>query len=156
MQGVKLKAGVFGLILVGTTLGYQQLNQAWQARQDKVRWLDGETACQLGQQVCQASDSSGVIRVSTPARRMITDSPFELIVELEQFDARQLSLQLEGVDMFMGVSRYRLLEQDDGRYGLSLRLPACSEQQMRWRASVIAETALGQVGYRFEFDASRS
>lgn len=142
------------LVLGGTYLAAQW----WQSREQQITWLpaahNSAKACELSQSACRATDGERLIAVSSDSDVFAPDTAFSVEVTLEQLEADVVWLQLEGITMYMGVSRYRLERQPDGKYAMSLRVPTCSEQRMRWQGKILVERSEQPVyGQRFEFEA---
>lgn len=144
--------GLCSLVLV-SAVGVRLAANYLQGQQDDVQWLQPDGMCRLGTQPCRFGTDQGALQVMTSVAQFETGTPFELVVALDQLPAEQIWVQLEGVDMFMGISRYRLLQRDDGAYAVTLRLPTCSEQTMTWRAHVMAQVGEQTLGSRFEFQS---
>jgi hypothetical protein len=125
----------------------------WQARQNNVQWLVSKEPCQFGFETCQGSNNDVTISVDSSSEHLTAKEPFDITVTIEDLALDQVWLELEGINMYMGISRYRLQPLGDGKFGMTLRLPTCAVDEMNWKASILAEHREKITGYQFEFVA---
>lgn len=159
MPASGLKYAVIALLItLSAAMSYPHLYQWWQARQNSVQWLTPQQPCRFGSGICVASDGLHTLSVSTTSEHLTAKQAFEIEVTINNLTTKHLApkhmwLELEGINMYMGVSRYRLEHRGGNRYGMSVRLPTCTVKQMNWRASILAQDTEKTVGYQFEFTA---
>lgn len=125
----------------------------WQARKDSVQWLEAQELCQFGKATCVGSKNNISISVDASSEQLTAKEPFDITVTIDNLDSDQVWLELEGINMYMGVSRYRLQPLGDGQFGMTLRLPTCAVDEMNWKASILADHNEMVTGYQFEFAA---
>jgi len=128
---------------------------AWDA-DALYEWLSGDVEyvaappCDLHQRPCPAALGDG-----TPVLFSISPRPvpvmqklrFELNATLPP-DAKQVVLELYGLNMNMGRYRYTLEAVEPGRYRGEGMIPSCVAQ-MQWRANIIAEAPTRRIGTYF-------
>jgi hypothetical protein len=123
-----------------------------------VSWYPADTPCDLQQSACTATLGEAQrlsLAIDAPAGiRALERLP--LTVTLEGIEAEAVRVDFVGRDMAMGLHRYPLEAQGDGRYQGVGQVPICTEAVMPWRAQVVVETADGRLGSRFDFDVERS
>ncbi len=59
-------------------------------------------------------------------------APSELVVRWHEPFSDTLQLSLRGLEMEMGIVKYRLSKQPDGSFSGTLLLPVCSQDAMTW------------------------
>jgi len=77
--------------------------------------------------------------------------PLTASVQLDQLVADTLILDLQGVDMFMGVNQYPLTRTTEGRFQTQLQLPVCTTGRMQWRARLLLQRGGQQEFVDFTF-----
>ncbi|EWG98072.1 hypothetical protein [Halomonas sp. BC04] len=123
-----------------------------------IAWYDAAAPCEFHRSSCQvmlgdarylslAADAPGGIR----ALELLP-----LTVTLEGVEATAVHVDFVGRDMDMGLHRFPLEAQDNGRYEGVAQVPICTEATMAWLAQVVVETTDGRLGSRFDFTVERS
>ena len=77
--------------------------------------------------------------------------PFRLSIEAPQATAVFASFAMRGMEM--GLNRYRLLQQPDGRWTAEVTLPVCVQGRSDWLMLVEVMETDGERRYRLEFSA---
>ena len=77
--------------------------------------------------------------------------PFGLSIEAPQATAVFASFAMRGMEM--GLNRYRLLQQPDGRWTAEVTLPVCVQGRSDWLMLVEVIETGGERRYRLEFSA---
>ncbi len=125
---------------------------------DGVRWYPEEAGCDLAQGPCRAAlGERGSLSLDLGAEgevRALEILP--MTVALEGVEAESVVVDFIGRDMEMGLHRYPLTRQDDGRFRGDGQIPICTEQVMPWRARVIVDQGDERLGSGFNFDVERS
>lgn len=120
----------------------------------QVRWYPEAPGCELSAGPCLAElGSERRLALDLGVRgevRALQRMPLE--VTLEGVDAERVVVDFVGRDMEMGLHRYPLSADADGRYRGEGQIPICTEAIMPWRARVIIETADGKLGSGFDFE----
>lgn len=123
-----------------------------------IAWYAAAAPCELHRSSCQAM-LGGARRLSLAADAPNGIRALELLpltVTLEGVEATAVHVDFVGRDMDMGLHRFPLEAQDDGRYEGLAQVPICTEATMPWLANVVVETADGRLGSRFDFTVERS
>jgi len=123
-----------------------------------VDWYLATLPCELHQVGCSAHLGEGrsiSLQVDSPGGiRALETLP--LAVEVAGVSANAVSVDFVGRDMDMGLHRYPLRQQDNGRFEGVGQVPICTESVMHWQAEVVVETPQGRLGSRFDFTVERS
>ncbi|KAA0875056.1 hypothetical protein [Nitrincola tapanii] len=115
--------------------------------------------CDLHQGVCSAERGQIQLSLSMTPRPLVSLQPLDIHLELQGVEADWVQLDLQGVEMYMGLNQ-TLLQSVSSADAASTHLwsgqtelAVCTTGEMTWRAQVIF-SAEGQM-YRsaFEFDA---
>lgn len=110
--------------------------------------------CQLPQQQCSAIDGTRTIQLTVESDTLSSHQPIPVRVVLGGYNPSQVSIRLQGAEMYMGENSTPLQHQDDGSYRADIQLPVCTTGTMLWRAQVIIEQAGTSTGSWFDFEAS--
>lgn len=123
-----------------------------------VDWYLATLPCELHQTGCSADlgeERSVSLQVDSPdGVRALELLP--LAVHVAGVPVSAVSVDFVGRDMDMGLHRFPLSKQDNGRFEGFGQVPICTESAMRWQAEVIVETPEGRLGSRFDFTVERS
>jgi len=93
----------------------------------------------------------GRISFAISPRDIPVIKPIRFQVELEGVDAREVEVDLQGVDMNMGYNRPRLNAKGEGRFEGDAIIPVCVRDAMEWEAKVLVRTDKGTVAAPFRF-----
>lgn len=66
--------------------------------------------------------------------------PLRITAQIEGAAVKDVLVDMQGVTMNMGITRFRLEPGDDGRYAGGGQLPICVRSRMDWRADVWLQT----------------
>ncbi|MGR2738405.1 hypothetical protein ACUY1T_08135 [Billgrantia sp. Q4P2] len=123
-----------------------------------VDWYFATLPCDLHQAACSASLGDGrTLTLSVEAPRGIHAlERLPLTVRVDGIEVRSASVDFVGRDMDMGLHRFPLSKQDNGRFEGVGQVPICTESVMPWQAQVVVETPEGRLGSRFDFTVERS
>ncbi|MFT5722609.1 MAG: hypothetical protein ACI9W6_002942 [Motiliproteus sp.] len=105
------------------------------------------------QQGCSAHRGEQQIRFFIDSAEIGSHAPLALRVDLQGFDAQQVDVEFQGLDMYMGELRVILERGSDHQYRAQGQLPACTTGAMTWRARVWITDADGRSGSWFDFTA---
>lgn len=115
--------------------------------------LAADPACDLRAGPCGLGlPGGGAIRLALAPRRLPVMEPLAITVVGEGVVLGDVSVSFEGVDMNMGVNRFVLGAEGDGRFVGSGVLPLCVRNRMQWQAVVLAETDRGPLTAPFRFE----
>lgn len=137
-------------LLLGLSLW---LGQSWLAQQNSSPLFAPQAGCQLPQQSCQANDGSRSIRFRIDSEELSSHQALPLQVWLEGFQPSQVTVKLQGVEMYMGENTATLKRQSDGSYRTKIQLPVCTTGTMLWRAQILITETGGMSGSWFDFEA---
>ena len=124
----------------------------------RVDWATGDAACDLRDSACEATLGEGRrlrLAMATPSGLRALE-PLPLTVSLEGIEAKAVHVDFVGRDMDMGLHRFPLEEQGDGRFQGVGQVPICTQAVMPWEARVVVETTAGRLGGKFDFEVERS
>lgn len=120
----------------------------------QVRRYPESQGCQLSAGPCMAElGDQRQLTLDLGVRgeiRALQRMPLE--VSLQGVKAERVMVDFVGRDMDMGLHRYPLSLEADGRYRGEAQIPICTETVMPWRARVVIETADGKLGSGFDFE----
>lgn len=123
------------------------------ARRSNVQFLSVD--CEPFNGVCLGRDQSRSVEVRLPSSEVKSLQSFPVRVTLVGFDAREVTVEFQGVDMYMGFNRITLKRQTDGTFSGAAELVACVTGRMQWRADVVVKDGHGRAtGLRFRFWAT--
>lgn len=143
--------GLTALALVALLLGRDLIEEMQQADSIRIPPLP----CDLHTGACIASRGNQQLQLSMTPGPLESLIPIEVEVRLQQIDARQVMLDLQGVEMYMGINQVHLT-QDDSRPHIwrgMTELAVCTTGEMTWRASVFVDTEEHLYSTEFDFDA---
>jgi protein SCO1/2 len=101
-------------------------------------------ACRVGWEPCTATFLDGsTVTLSIEPQGLPTETPLTFRVDVQGAAARPVALELQGVDMNMGIVRFPL--DGDGR-GTGV-IPLCTTSEMRWRADVVLSDRTAGFGF---------
>lgn len=116
------------IILCGVVLlGYYA--QGWiQSDGSSNSKFDLEKYCFLSTKPCQ--QDSVVMTLEHDTARPLIES--KLTVQWDNASSDTLMLEIEGLEMDMGISKFLLKKQTDGSFLINLMLPVCVQDEMTW------------------------
>ena len=123
-----------------------------------IVWYAAAAPCEFYRSPCRAVLGGGrhlSLAADAPEGVRALDL-LPLTVTLEGVEATAVHVDFVGRDMDMGLHRFPLEAQDNGRYEGVAQVPICTEATMPWLAQVVVETADGRLGSRFDFTVERS
>lgn len=139
------------MIFVALLFGRDVLEELQQADSIKLPPLP----CDLHTGACIASRGNQLLQLTLSPGPLKSLKPIEITVRLQHLEARQVMLDLQGVDMYMGLNQVQLI-QDSERPEMwrgTTELAVCTTGEMTWRASVYVDTAEQLYSTAFDFDA---
>jgi len=147
------KGGPLVLMLLLLTVLVYGTGQLSRDRHEGVRYLSSN--CEPFPGRCRGKDATSAIEVSLPAKEIKALKAFPVRVRLKGIQARRVTVEFQGVDMYMGFNRITLKKQAEGVFGGSAELVACITGRMLWEADVRVYGSEGPVkGLLFRFWAS--
>jgi len=93
----------------------------------------------------------GRISFSITPRQIPVIEPIRFQVDLEGVDAREVEVDLQGVDMNMGYNRPRLEARGGDHFEGDAVIPVCVRNAMEWEARVLVHTDRGILSAPFRF-----
>lgn|SRR5690554_309275 len=123
-----------------------------------VDWYPVSLPCELHLAGCRADlgDGRSVSLQVDSADGVRALELLPLVVHVAGMSVSAVSVDFVGRDMDMGLHRFPLSKQDNGRFEGVGQVPVCTESVMRWQAEVVVETPEGRLGSRFDFTVERS
>ncbi|WP_097461412.1 hypothetical protein [Mangrovitalea sediminis] len=147
-KDIALVASILALIAL-----IQGFNVLSRHQEDVIRFLPA--ACEPFNGRCHWEDATRMIQVDLPGAELKSLQTFPVRVQLKGIHARQVTVEFQGVDMYMGYNRITLEQQPDGAYTGAAELVACVTGRMQWLAEVVIRDPSGRAtGLRFHFWAS--
>lgn len=89
-------------------------------------------SCTLGTATCYFGHAEASLASDTVSPLV----PTKLSVKLEGHAPDYLYVELEGVEMNMGVYKLKLTQSHDNIYNGDIMLPICMESEMTWRGKI--------------------
>ncbi|MGM0785382.1 MAG: hypothetical protein ACQEUM_14810 [Pseudomonadota bacterium] len=144
------------LVALSTALWYLVSHQL--RDESGIRWFSASPNCDLHRAPCTVTlGEHGILELTATADgRIQALEPLPLTVAVEGMEARSVRVDLVGRNMDMGLHRFPLERQADGRFHGEGQVPICTEARMDWQARVVVETSDGRLGGRFDFTVERS
>ena len=143
--------GLTALGLLALLLGRDLIEQTQQADSITIPPLP----CDLHTGACLASRGNQQLQLRVTPGPLESLKPLDVEVRLQQLDAQQVMLDLQGVDMYMGLNQIHLVqdEERDDIWRGTTELAVCTTGEMTWRASVFVDTPEHLYSTAFDFDA---
>lgn len=108
-------------------------------------YAQADPSCVLGQTACTATFDDGVqVKLQVDPPGMPTETPLTFRVQVEPPGSTPQAVELQGVDMNMGLLRVPLNDQGVG----TVVVPVCTTEQMRWQADVVLDDRTAGFGFR--------
>lgn len=117
--------------------------------------LMSPAGCDITRQSCTVKQGDIAITLDIDAEQVRSMMPLNYRVKVEGADVQAVMLDMQGVDMFMGLNQTQLKPSTElpGWYTGSGELGVCTTGEMTWRATVTVNTSAGPVQTGFEFRA---
>lgn len=111
-----------------------------------------DPGCDLRAGPCTGTlPGGGRIRFGIVPREIPVIQPLKFQVDVEGLDAREVEVDLQGVDMNMGYNRPKLSASGKGHFEGDAVIPVCVRDAMEWEARVLVRTDRGLVAAPFRF-----
>ncbi len=111
--------------------------------------------CNLHQGPCTAKYGEQTLRFHIDGPALNSEHRLRFSAQLDNIEAEQINLQLQGKNMYMGENHY-VLQPDpaaaDNSYQAEGQLPACTTGTMVWVALLNIPAENGMLQARFEFE----
>lgn len=143
--------GLTAAALIALLLGRDMIEDMQQV--DSIRLPP--LPCDLHNGACIASRGNQQLQLSITPGPITSLTPLEIEVRLQQLEARQVILDLQGVEMYMGLNQVTLVQDPERQHiwrGVT-ELAVCSTGEMTWRAQVLVDTEDQLYSTEFDFDA---
>lgn len=125
----------FVVVVVLAVAGFY-LGRHWQAAGETYERAAGPANCDLRVGACRADlpDASVTFAISPPELPLMKTLTLEVV--LQPPGAREVFVDIRGLNMDMGVNRTRLAQVENGVWQGETILPVCSQRRMEWEAAV--------------------
>lgn len=143
--------GLTLLVLVALVLGRDIIEELQQEDSINLPPLP----CDLHTGACVASRGNQLLQLKLTPGPLQSLKPLTIEVRLQNLPARQVMLDLQGVEMYMGLNQTQLT-QDPERPDIwtgTTELAVCTTGEMTWRASIYVDTPEALYSTAFDFDA---
>ena len=111
-----------------------------------------DSSCDLHQGPCITKLKDGrQVNFSIEPRPIPLVQPLKLQVELVGMEAESVAVDINGVDMNMGINRPQLQRESGQRYSGEGMLSVCIRDSMEWEAKVLLDTDEGLISVPFRF-----
>lgn len=112
-------------------------------------------SCNLQSEPCVRDlPDGGRVMLSLGEQPVPLLKPFPVRVEVQGASPSRVSIDFEGHEMPMGLNRSELVAGGPGTFTGSATLPVCVTGRMRWRATVLVETARQRIAAPFLFETA--
>lgn len=120
-----------------------------------TRQLQTVPECNLHHEQCKAVSNEQQIELSIVAEEISSSKPLQFEVTLDNIDAQQVMVDLQGKSMYMGINQTLLTKVSDtqNRWQGNITLPICTTGKMTWVSSIQIEEQGQIIKADFEFDA---
>ncbi len=123
-------------------------------RANPAKTLNSDPECDISQNVCSAQNGTRNVQLAIVTRPVASMVPLTFEVTLTDIQADQVIIDLQGVEMYMGLHRVELTPSDDGQHWRgTLTLALCTSGEMRWQAVVQARQGQKETLASFAFSA---
>ena len=143
---------VLAIFILATWLATKFINQSTPQNQPGISQAGN---CDIQNQSCKVNFGDTKLTLDVQPKQFSSMTPLSYKVTVAGANAESVTLDLQGVEMFMGLNQTQL-EQVTGtkdQFSGSGELGACVTGEMMWRATVITETDKGQLKTWFDFPA---
>ena len=109
--------------------------------------------CDLHTQVCRTDlPSGGAVSLSISPHPIPVVQPWKIVVDTSLANVAGIEVDFSGVDMNMGLNRFKLSRAADGRYVGEGMLPVCVRNRMSWEATVLIDAGDRRLAVPYRFD----
>lgn len=124
--------------------------RCWQGMQDHFERVAAPSGCDLRAGPCALQLDGGSVTLAITPSQIPLMQPLRLSVVITGLPAREIGVEIRGLNMDMGLNRTQLTPVADGRWEGETILPLCSQRRMEWEAAVLlrADRRL-EVPFRF-------
>lgn len=140
-------------LLIITLAGIWVLSNSFLNRQEEGVDVIQAVVCDLQQGPCQATRGNQQITFAIDTESITSFTPLDFRVQLVGFEANEVSIDFQGVDMFMGINQLSLTGQSNGHYTGTKTLPGHVNEAMVWRAKVFVRQGERVTAGWFDFEA---
>ncbi len=109
--------------------------------------------CDFQHEPCKATRGNQQVIFAIDAETVASFIPLDFRVQLVGLEADSITINFEGVDMFMGINTLELIRHPDGSYTGTRTLPGHIDQSMVWRAKVFIRRGETVIAAWFDFEA---
>ncbi|MDV7104838.1 hypothetical protein R3X26_10550 [Vibrio sp. TH_r3] len=114
-------------LVLAITLGFYAPDIV-KSLKNKTEPFDIAQYCMLSSKSCEQNKVS--MTLEQDIAKPLVPNTIEVIWENTLSDTLLLSLQ--GVEMDMGIAKYQLTKQPNGKFSTDIMLPVCTENKMTW------------------------
>ena len=146
------KVSAVAVVLGAVALMWALASDYLQPQEEGIEVLQ-TVACDLPSGGCQATSGNRQIHFAIDTEQVASFVPLDFRVQLAGLAADKVSIDFQGVDMFMGSNQLELTRQDDGSYTGTRILPGHIDHSMVWRAKVFVHEGETVTAAWFDFEA---
>lgn len=152
------KTPLWILLVLALALTAGLVYKAWPLLFPEVRLVaQPDPKCDLRAGPCISRLGTGAeISFGIEPRAIPMLEPLRLSVAIKGLEATAVEVDFEGLEMYMGFNRPKLIAQADGHFNGETRLPVCVRDAMEWEARVLLHTAQGILAVPFRFITIKS
>ncbi|SIN71969.1 hypothetical protein SAMN05443662_0279 [Sulfurivirga caldicuralii] len=103
-----------------------------------------DKSCNLHQQACTATHGDQAVTLAITPRPIPVAKPLQVEVRLRNIPAKQVALDISGLNMYMGYNRVTLKQENNDVWTGSSMLAFCTNDTMQWQLTVLIDTPDGQ------------
>ena len=115
--------------------------------------LPPTTGCDLNRERCTADTRWGALNLELSPRPLPVLNPIAIEVRFDRAYASEVSAQLDGVEMDMGLNLATLQRVDGQTLRGQLIIPVCLTGTMKWRLRLIIKDGAQEQNADFSFEA---
>lgn len=146
----RIVAGALVVVVAAAAVGLWWFPDVGSRLRQTGTYARADPSCVLGETACTATFDDGVrVKLQVDPPGMPTETPLTFQVQVEPPGSTPQAVELQGIDMNMGLLRVPLDERGVGT-GV---VPVCTTEQMRWRADVVLDDRTAGFGFRTVRDA---
>jgi hypothetical protein len=111
-----------------------------------------DDSCDLHTGPCTSRvGDNGSVNLSITPKEIPLVKPLEFEVLVQDLTATNVEINFVGVDMNMGFNRFKLSQEQDGKFTGGGMLPVCVLDSMLWEAQVLLTTEQGLISVPYRF-----
>ena len=144
-------ASIFALILILGAIWWFAKTQTTPALVSDANQPIPSIECDFKQQLCISANGSIEVNLSIDSQHIKSFVPLPFRLNFKGIDPKTVSIDFQGIEMFMGANLLMLSKQDDRSFTGTITLAGHAGHHMTWRAVVKMTEADSTQQVHFDF-----